>query len=228
MSEVRGTTVVPCRIDIENFGSPPRRSWLEARREPEGFSVWLWDELRCPDGLEIGRKPGPYDAYAMAHLILDFGVISYLLNGMPFHRIPRDARRCASVTGEAGLRAFVLRCAVITGAQDAWPILTEHSREFAELEQLVKETPPDAWEISFDSLMIDSLEIHDGGLISNFFLFAKLPMKAEHLPEVCRIRYYADRWRQERADKEGPSLHHTSPRSKPSKRCTAISRLARA
>ena len=44
---------VLCRLELDAFGTPPRRLWLEARERPQGFSVWFWDEHLYPDGTEL-------------------------------------------------------------------------------------------------------------------------------------------------------------------------------
>jgi hypothetical protein len=53
-----------CRLELDAFGTPPRRAVLEARKTLPGFTAWFRDEHLCPDGVELARRDGAYDARA--------------------------------------------------------------------------------------------------------------------------------------------------------------------
>ena len=50
------TEPVLCRLEVDAYGTPPRRIRIEARRCRPGFLMWYFDDQRCPDGGQIARS----------------------------------------------------------------------------------------------------------------------------------------------------------------------------
>ena len=101
---------VLCRLELDAFGTPPRRLWLEARERPQGFSVWFWDEHLYPDGTELAASNSAYDARTFAGIILDAQLAAAVHDDPEkLFNVPDFAWRAVKVTGERGLEGGAAR-----------------------------------------------------------------------------------------------------------------------
>ena len=137
---------VLCRLELDAFGTPPRRLWLEARERPQGFSVWFWDEHLYPDGTELAASNSAYDARTFAGIILDAALAAAL------HDDPKifvnDSVWCAvKVTGEHGVKAVLLSLALTTGRRNIGWFMQQSDISFEALHTLVGEVDDDWWEL---------------------------------------------------------------------------------
>jgi hypothetical protein len=199
---------VLCRIDIESFGAPPRNGRVEAHAQPEGFSVWLWDDDRCPGGMEIGRSLDAYDARVLARIILDFGVSPYLLNGFPLHKVSDDVWSAARVSGETGLKAFLLRLCVTTGERDSGSFMGWQAL-FVETEAIVANFSSSEWDHLFRTLVDACVECHYGPVyVLNLLKIRRYPVTADGLRKLTAdLASEANRLRRERIESRQAAVH---------------------
>lgn len=137
---------VLCRLELDPFGTPPRRLWLEARQRQQGFSVWFWDEHLYPDGTELAASDSAYDARAFAGIILD-ARLAAALHDDPEVDAPSNAWRAVKVTGERGLKAALLGLALTTGRRSTGWFMQQSDISFEALHTLVGELDDDWWEL---------------------------------------------------------------------------------
>src|SRR5947209_132917 len=97
-----------CRLEVVAADAPHRGTVLEARARGNGFSVWLRNDELCRDGAEIGATSEPYSARAFAQIMFDYELAERL-----YER--RAWWYWVSVTGDRGLRAYLLCQAFTTG-----------------------------------------------------------------------------------------------------------------
>jgi hypothetical protein len=135
---------VLCRLELDAFGTPPRRLWLEARERPQGFSVWFWDEHLYPDGTELAASDSAYNARTFAGIILD-ARLAAALHDDPEVVVPSNAWRAVKVTGERGLKAAVLSLALTTGRWDTPWFMQQSDISFEALHTLIDELDDDWW-----------------------------------------------------------------------------------
>lgn len=110
------TETILCRLESDAFGTPPRRVRVEARPCPPGFSVWYFDNQRCPEGEQIGRSDRHYHARELAQIIVanNVDIRALYVDGKAW--LPAFEWSTVAVTGERGLRAHLLRRALTS-----WP-----------------------------------------------------------------------------------------------------------
>lgn len=133
---------VLCRLELDAFGTPPRRLWLEARERPQGFSVWFWDEHLYPDGTELAASNSAYDARTFAGIILD-ARLAAALHDDPEVDAPSNAWRAVKVTGERGLKAALLGLALTTGRRDTGWFMKQSDISFEALHTIIDELDDD-------------------------------------------------------------------------------------
>ena len=189
---------VLCRLELDAFGTPPRRSWLEARRCPEGFSVWFWDEHLYPDGVDAGTCDSPYNARAFAQIILDLGIERVLHDDLLGREsVPSASWRAVSVTGERGLEAYLLGCAFTKGYHDTYWLMQQSDASFGMLHELV-ETYDDEWHHFFFVITVCAAKLEYGLDVLSLLRRYELPASTSGVRELsAALSRDNDRRRQE-------------------------------
>lgn len=142
---------VICRIEANGWGyRPPRDSFVEARAEPEGFSVWFADALLKPDATQIARRDSPYDARELAGIIVDHRLATQDTLRWPVMATEglwvNQTWRKVTVTGERGLKAHMLAVAFLTDPAFLPWLQQQSDASLALLEALVGETIEGDWQ----------------------------------------------------------------------------------
>jgi hypothetical protein len=147
---------VLCSIAVESFGTPPRSARLEARQLPCGFGMWLWNERRGPDLNHVASFDATCSARAFARVILDLRIGDQLVADHPVSSIPSNAWRAATVTGERGLNAHLLRLACTLGAGETYWLMDQSRASFEFLDGLIGDAPSDEWKRPFIDIVSDA------------------------------------------------------------------------
>ena len=196
---------VLCRLELDAFGTPPRRLWLEARERPQDFSVWFWDEHLYPDGTELAASNSAYDARTFAGIILDAQLAVALHDDLEtFDNVPDSAWCAVKVTGERGLKAALLGLALTTGRQYTRWFMQQSDISFEALHTLLGELDDD-WRVLFAGLCSHAHELEldlDGmlGLLPRY----DLPPNATGLRELLIVldRESKRRWAAREAERQ--------------------------
>ncbi len=193
------TNPIHCRVDVAGFGTPPRRASVEARADPQGFAVWFQDEHRCPSGEELARCNRSYDARTFAGIIVDARVNERLHSSR--NSVPATAWRAATVTGERGARAQLLRVAVIRGWGHTDWLMAQSAASLDFLDGIIGDAPGDGCERPFERILGYAWElgIDDRDLL-DLMQRHGLPARGASLPLLeDMLRRKAYRQREERA-----------------------------
>ena len=155
---------VICRIEANGWGyRPPRDSFVEARAEQEGFSVWFADAVLKPDATQIARRYSSYDAGELARIILDHRLASRDELRWPVNsskpRYSSEDWRKVTVTGEHGLKAHLLTLAFAQGWSDAHWLSVQSDAAFDMLSSLCGETLSNDWRKTFFDILVSAEEL---------------------------------------------------------------------
>jgi hypothetical protein len=91
----------------------PRPAGVEARPQPHGFSIWAWHQEGCPEPKEVQTVASPYDWRAFATILNNNRWYSSLIPSPMPGSFNGDMLKLVSVTGENGVRADVLKVALL-------------------------------------------------------------------------------------------------------------------
>ncbi|PWT84539.1 MAG: hypothetical protein C5B56_15440 [Proteobacteria bacterium] len=127
---------VLCSLEKNYFRGPRLR--LEARKRFPGFEIWFEDEHLSPGGEIIARSYRPYSARRLAQM-MRVHVAPRVLDLLIRYATLPDPRDGLVVTGERGLKAYMVRTALVA---DNLQWLDEQSdASFQFLESLADDEP---------------------------------------------------------------------------------------
>lgn len=202
------STPVLCSVAIEAFGTPPRRSHIEARKLPQGFEVWFFDEHSCPDGQPLAQTEAPYTARAFAEVMLRCKIDRRLWS-KPANVPPRTSWSAATVTGERGLWAHLLRLVYTTEPDHFDWLLGQSDASFEFLETLLSDPPDIDWDRPFlTSQIMPSAYLlgYDTDYLDLLRRYG-LPAEATALPDLAAaLCAHAERRQQKRTEAEREAL----------------------